>query len=126
LAKDNNLPEDNPQLWKAKRKLGIEFVATGNEPGWVLEIDKEKDMFFKTLPTESIAINTPTPVSVTKGNRTIYKSTTEAGELEVELIEEPCEDSMSGKVSAYKVRVTAKGIKFNGCGMYLNTIPEED
>lgn len=119
LKRDTAQPEDNPALWSKKRELGVDFVATGNEPGWSLEIDLEESMNFRTLPSESIALETPVPDPVTEGNKTTYSATTEAGKLEVEIIKQPCEDTMSGKVSPYLVRVTAKGINFKGCGMYL-------
>lgn len=119
LRRDTGLAEDNTELWNEKRRLGLDFVATGNEPGWALEIDLEKGMFFKTLPNESIALDTPIPEPEKKGTTVIYRGKAESGELIVELTEQSCEDTMSGKVSAYTVRVTAKGIQFNGCGMYL-------
>lgn len=119
LRRDNTLAEDNPELWNEKRRLGIDFVATGNEPGWSLEMDLEKGIYFKTLPTETIAIDAAITTPEKKGNVTTYRSKTDDGELVVELIEQPCEDSMSGKNLPYAVRVTAKGMQFIGCGMYL-------
>ncbi|WP_276496553.1 copper resistance protein NlpE N-terminal domain-containing protein [Pontibacter litorisediminis] len=119
LRRDTALIEDNPSLWNEKRRRGIDFVATGNEPGWSLEIDLEQSMTFRTLPSESISIETPVPDPLQSGNKTVYRATTEEGELQVEIMEQPCEDTMSGKVSPYLVRVNAKGISFKGCGMYL-------
>ncbi len=126
LYKDNLTAEDNTTLWNERRKLGIDFVATGNEPGWALEIDLEKGIYFKTLPSETIAIDTDVLQPQVKGKTTTYYSTKDGEELIVELTEQPCEDNMSGKVSPYTVRVTAKGIEFNGCGLYLNTTPEKE
>ncbi|MBB6612069.1 copper resistance protein NlpE N-terminal domain-containing protein [Pontibacter sp. Tf4] len=111
--------EDNSGLWDEKRRLGIDFIATGNEPGWSLEIDLEKGMYFKTLPTETIALQTAATSPEQKGKTTTYRSKSENGELVVEITEQPCEDTMSGKQSSYSVKVTAKGMEFIGCGMYL-------
>ncbi|MBJ6118562.1 copper resistance protein NlpE N-terminal domain-containing protein [Pontibacter sp. BT310] len=125
LRKDDNLSQASPELWNEKRRLGVDFVATGNEPGWALEIDQEKGMYFKTLPSETIAIETAIPEIVNKGKTITYKATAETGDLIVELTAQPCEDTMSGKMSTHTVRVKAKGIEFNGCGMFLNTKSEE-
>jgi uncharacterized membrane protein/uncharacterized lipoprotein NlpE involved in copper resistance len=126
LRKDMDLTEDNSELWNEKRRLGVDFVATGNEPGWVLEIDQEKGMYFKTLPSETIALETAIPEIVNNGKTITYKSISETGDLIVELTAQPCEDNMSGKMSTHTVRVKAKGIEFNGCGMYLKEAPEEE
>lgn len=125
LRRDTTLIEDNPALWSEKRRLGIDFVATGNEPGWSLEVDLDKGMFFKTLPSESIAMETAVPTQAKSGKVTTYSATTDAGELKVEIVHQPCEDTMSGKVSPYLVRVTAKGINFKGCGTYLGEQTQE-
>jgi len=119
LRKDINLTEGNAEHWNEKRKLGVDFIATGNEPGWALEIDLEKGMYFKTLPTETIALETAIPETIANGKTTTYKATSDTGDLIVELTAQPCEDTMSGKISTHTVRVKAKGIEFNGCGMFL-------
>lgn len=120
LRRDTALPESNTSLWDEKRRLGVDFVATGNEPGWALEIDLEKGMYFRTLPSETIALDTPMPQPVKEGNATFYRGVVNGEELIVELLQQPCKDTMSGQMSPYLVRVTAKGIQFSGCGAYLN------
>ncbi|NEM97324.1 copper resistance protein NlpE N-terminal domain-containing protein [Pontibacter burrus] len=119
LRRDLKFEEDSPGLWDEKRRLGIDFVATGNEPGWALEIDLEKGMYFRTLPTETIVLDTPVSDPEVRGRTTIYRGNSEGNELTVEFTEQDCKDTMSGKVSPYSVRVTAKGIQFNGCGIHL-------
>ncbi|WP_162427038.1 copper resistance protein NlpE N-terminal domain-containing protein [Pontibacter pudoricolor] len=125
LRKDTDLTGNNPELWNEKRRLGVDFIATGNEPGWALEIDQEKGMYFKTLPSETIALETAIPEIVNNGKTITYKATAETGDLIVELTVQPCEDTMSGKMFTHTVRVKAKGIEFNGCGMFLSTKSEE-
>ncbi|MEJ8755836.1 copper resistance protein NlpE N-terminal domain-containing protein [Pontibacter sp. H259] len=125
LRKDVNLTEDNPELWNEKRRLGVDFIATGNEPGWALEIDQEKGMYFKTLPSETIALEMAIPEIVNNGKTITYKATSETGDLIVELTAQPCEDTMSGKTSTHTVRVKANGIEFNGCGKFLSAKDEE-
>ena len=125
LRKDENLSEASAELWDEKRRLGVDFIATGNEPGWALEIDQEKGMYFKTLPSETITLETAIPEIVNNGKTIIYKAASETGDLLVELTAQPCEDTMSGKISTHTVRVKAKGIEFNGCGTFMSTKSEE-
>lgn len=82
-------------------------------------------MFFKTLPSETITLQTAMPEVANNGKIITYKATSETGDLIVELTAQPCEDTISGKISTHTVRVKAKGIEFNGCGMFLNTKMEE-
>lgn len=117
LRRNPESVEANTQLWSGR--VGVDFVATGNEPGWLLEIDLEEGMYFKTRPSETISLSAPVPAPATEGNTTRYRARTEDGELVVELTEAPCTDSMSGNMLPYTVRVTAKGERFDGCGKYL-------
>lgn len=119
LRRDGELSENNTPLNSDQRRVGIDFVATGNEPGWLLEIDLEDGMYFKTRPSGTVELKGAVPKPTVEGNMTSYRTQTDAGELIVELTETPCTDAMSGRVSSHTVRVTAKGKSYSGCGMYL-------
>ncbi|MFD3000519.1 copper resistance protein NlpE N-terminal domain-containing protein [Pontibacter toksunensis] len=121
LRRDTALTDNNTPLNSDQRRVGVDFVATGNEPGWLLEIDLEDGVYFKTRPSETVELKGSVPEPSTEGKTTKYRTQTEAGELMVELTEAPCTDSMSGRVSPYTVRVTAKGKSYSGCGMYLGS-----
>ncbi|GAB3204462.1 hypothetical protein GCM10027293_38490 [Pontibacter aydingkolensis] len=111
--------EEDTQFWEGSRKAGVDFVATGHNPSWVLEVDKEGEMLFKTRPEETVKLQVKTPVPTTNGSTTSYRAPTDAGELAVELTEQTCADAMSGKERPYTVRVTANGKVYTGCGLYL-------
>ncbi|WP_162052751.1 copper resistance protein NlpE N-terminal domain-containing protein [Pontibacter pamirensis] len=117
LRREPELTETDTQLWTGR--VGVDFVATGNEPGWLLEIDLEEGMYFKTRPSETVSLSAPLPAPATEGSTTRYFAQTEDGELVVELTETPCTDSMSGSMLPYTVQVVAKGERFVGCGKYL-------
>ncbi|MDX5482138.1 MAG: copper resistance protein NlpE N-terminal domain-containing protein [Hymenobacteraceae bacterium] len=119
LKREPEYLEDDTLYREGRRNAGVDFVATGHEPGWLLEIDLEQGMFFKTRPLETVSLNTAAPTRRTVGSRTIYRSSTESGEVEVELTEQACTDAMSGRERPYTVRVTVKGVTYRGCGMYL-------
>ncbi|WP_439881929.1 copper resistance protein NlpE N-terminal domain-containing protein [Pontibacter sp. MBLB2868] len=119
LKKDTTFGEEDTRFWEDKRKVGVDFVATGHEPGWVLEIDKEQEMSFRTRPSGNVILKATVPAPTIEGNRTSYKAMTKSGEFVVELLEQKCTDRMSGKERPYTVRVTAKGEVYTGCGMLL-------
>ncbi|MFD2513423.1 copper resistance protein NlpE N-terminal domain-containing protein [Pontibacter locisalis] len=119
LKRNTIFEEEDTRLWDNKHKIGVDFVATGHEPGWVLEIDKEKEMSFRTRPSESVVLKAIVPAPTSEGNKTSYKAMTDSGELIVELVEQKCTDRMSGKERPYTVRISAKGEVYTGCGMFL-------
>lgn len=120
LRRDNTAIGGNIPQWYNDRKQGIDFVAHGNNPGWMLEIDLEKNVFFQTLPLQEVSISAPIKEPKKSGNTTRYTFQSDKGKLDVELIKSECTDSMSGEVNAYTVKVTANGTTYSGCGVYLN------
>ena len=126
LTRDTGATDASLSQWNDSSKRGIDFVGNGYDPGWVLEIDLEKGMSFKTQPVETIVINTPVPAKPeVNGNSTTYRVTSESGEVVAELIKSPCTDAMSGIESPYTVKVTAKGKVYNGCGLFLTAPPKK-
>ncbi|MBS3954400.1 MAG: copper resistance protein NlpE N-terminal domain-containing protein [Methylomicrobium sp.] len=104
-----------------KREQGIDFYGRGNEPFWSIDMDFDKSFTF----TEMNA--TPIHVPAVKGTSTPnhYQATTEKADLSVSLIEQSCQDSMSGELFSHKVEVTLKlsgsqdSHSFKGCGEFL-------
>lgn len=114
-------PEDNPQLWREKYERGIDFAATGNEPFWSLEIDLERMIEFKALDEENGSVLTPVPVAdkPETGDGLVYRVQTVSGNLEIRLMKETCENTMSGREFPYTVTVLKDDMEYKGCGMYL-------
>lgn len=113
--------EDNPRLWREKYERGVDFAATGNEPFWSLEIDLEKMIEFKALDEENGSVLTPVPVAEKpeSGEGVVYKVQTVSGNLEIRLVKEMCENTMSGREFPYSVTVLKDNLEYKGCGMYL-------
>lgn len=113
-----------PERWKQKASEGIDFIATGNEPFWSIEIDEEK--FIRYTTPEGVELSAP-PVkpdnidAVTK----LYKAETEAGKLELQVMNKMCINDMSGDSLAYTVHVSIQLKKdekprvLHGCGTSL-------
>lgn len=118
--------EQNPDLYKIKFEEGVDFIARGNEPFWYLEMDFENVFRFKSL-TDVEELNTP-PVEGVKAQDadvTFYHAVTESGELRITVQAVPCEDNMSGEPFTHTVNVQGKKsvdsiyTEFTGCGKYL-------
>lgn len=112
--------------WVAKSQAGVDFIATGNEPFWSVEIDFEKMMTFNTMEEPNkMSTPVPNPVRPQDVNAISYRANTEKGNLYVTIFKEKCMDSMSGLESPYKVTVSMKPgdsdeyEEFTGCGRYL-------
>lgn len=126
LRKDESLAGVGVAQWGDSQKRGVDFVGQGSNPGWVLEIDQEKSISFRTRPSEEISVNALVPKATVSENIMRYSVKTENGVLEVELVKSSCTDAMSGAVSAYTVKVSINGKTFNGCGLYLGADTEKE
>lgn len=103
-----------------KLENGVDFVASGNEPFWSLEINVDQNLTFKILEGDSITIATPYGVKVKDVAAISYKVETGRKAIEVIIYDKPCEDGMSGKEFPKSVEVNYGGKRFNGCGSYLS------
>jgi heat shock protein HslJ/uncharacterized membrane protein len=123
-----NIPSTEDYYRRLQDKLlaGNDFMASGNEPFWSLEIDFDKQMHFKTV--NGFEMITPVPEGVKALDAPVvrYRAATEAGELIVQLAHRECINSMSGEKSAYSVTVDTKTsknkdyIRHEGCGTYTS------
>lgn len=119
----NKKPE-NFSMKAKKPNTSYGFKATGNEPFWNLEIDfANKRMKFRALEGDSIVTPLPKLVKPQDIDAVSYRAQTESGALNVMIIRDECADSMSGKKSGYKVRVSvqmgdADMKDYTGCGDY--------
>jgi uncharacterized membrane protein len=95
-----------------------EFVASGNEPFWAVEI-RENGIVYRSpeLPTGRIY---PYAFTRTASDAVIYATKTEGpvvSTLEVSLEPERCVDSMSGELRSFKARVALDGRSLSGCAI---------
>ncbi|QNA46030.1 COG3650 family protein [Lacibacter sediminis] len=113
-----------PERWKQKAAAGIDFIATGNEPFWSIEMDEEK--FIRYTTPDGVELTTPPVKAVNIDAATkLYKAETEMGKLELQIMNKVCINDMSGDSSAYTVHLTLK-LKndekprvLHGCGTSL-------
>lgn len=127
-----NTTSASEQLLIKKWQDGIDFYAFGNEPSWALEMDFEKLIHFKNM--NGVDFNAPAvePVKAMDANVSRYRSTTETGEIIVQLNKSKCIDNMSGKSFNYSVSVDYKKTNdtdyqnFKGCGNYIPDVRLND
>lgn len=112
-------PVKNSDFVMTKLENGIDFIASGNEPFWSLEMNFDSSLTFKTLNGDSVVVNTPKGIKPMDVAATGYRTKVGDQDLHIMIFDKPCEDNMSGKEFAKTVHVTYGKNKFNGCGHYL-------
>jgi putative lipoprotein len=101
--------------WLEAAERGVDFRAVGQEPGWFLEIDKEKEvrLVYDYAEHELVA---PVPSAVRKGTAILYETTVKAQHLVILIEEAACKDVMSGEAFPRTVTVTIGDRTLRGCG----------
>ena len=121
-----NLEELNPvevvvssvQRGVREPKKRVDFIARGNEPSWILEMEIGKWMRLKQLNSDEV-VTVPFPKRFTdpKTREMMLKSSTEAHALVVRIAEENCQDSMADESFEYAVKVILdNNDALSGCG----------
>jgi uncharacterized membrane protein len=98
------------------RARGVEFRASGNEPGWVWELLADRMIFIGAYGAERVT----TPRSGAPSGATlegaVYVGFAEAHKLTARVLPRPCVDTMSGDLSMSTVEVELDGRRYRGCG----------
>jgi uncharacterized lipoprotein YbaY len=113
-------PEGRGSVWEVARRRGVDFRATGNEPGWWLEIAEGERIAFATdYGATRVVAPAPPPRVEAAAARTTYHAVAEAHDLAVVIEARPCRDDMSGEAFEAAVTVTLDGRVHRGCGRAL-------
>ncbi|MEJ7680492.1 MAG: META domain-containing protein [Segetibacter sp.] len=114
-----------PDQYRKQLEQGTDFIASGTELFWSLEINFDKTVHFKTASGFDITTPAVAGVKAMDADVTRYAAETEKGRLTVQIMRLECTNDMSGKKSSYRVTVDAKDNKdkdpkmYEGCGQYL-------
>lgn len=98
-------------------KEGVTFVSNGNEPFWSVQINEDDEINYQTPESSWTA-----PVSDKQEyeDEQIYQAETDENALKVTIINEYCQDTMSGFLFTHTVQVQLKGEpNMDGCGRFL-------
>ena len=104
----------------------IYFRAAGNEPFWSLKIS-DTGFQFSYFTSKIQTFNAPlvAPIAGQDANVKRYRIVTESGQMNIQIIQNDCKDSMTGVLSPYTVEVELKlgtapiFITYKGCGEYI-------
>ena len=107
--------------WVEAEGCGVDFRGVGQEPGWVLEIDCEKEISLLTdYGQQRVVFPLSTQRSVADSAVT-YRASSEAHSIEVRIEPTPCADVMSGEPYPATVAVRFDGRALEGCGRWMGT-----
>tara|TARA_R110002110_G_scaffold406421_1_gene626376 strand:- start:191935 stop:192618 length:684 start_codon:yes stop_codon:yes gene_type:complete len=105
--------------WEDARRRGVDFRGTGNEPGWYLEVQQGRQILF-VGDYGNTRVATPDPGATSDNDVREYHAITEANDLHVVIVEQPCVDTMQGDTFPNRVVVTLNGKSVEGCGKDLD------
>lgn len=101
--------------WQEAADRGVDFRAVGQEPGWFLEIDNEKQIRIVYDYAEHQLV-APVSSPGTKGSTVFYDMMVESQRVLITIEETPCNDAMSGEAFPRSVVVTIGPRTLRGCG----------
>ena len=138
------LPES--EMWRDKRRLGIDFVAAGNVPAdWTMDIDFSKQIIFRPLSGSALiaAMPKPRPIGTNSGvllsvgakavrnepgtllasagkkNYSTRTGPARLGGLKVFIEPVVSRNTETGRTYAYTVRVETGGRNYVGYGAFI-------
>lgn len=115
-----------PDRFRKQFEQGTDFLASGNEPFWSLEIDFDKTMHFKMAGGFEVITPAVEGVKAMDANVIRYHASTEKGTLTVQIQKLECINDMSGEKLDYTVTIDTKNntdkdyTTYKGCGRYLS------
>jgi uncharacterized membrane protein len=107
----------------------IYFRAAGNEPFWSLKISDSGFQFsYFTSKVQTFTAPTVAPILGQDTNVKRYRVVTESGQMNIQITQSDCKDSMTGVLSPYTVEVELKlgsapiYTTYKGCGEYITDV----
>lgn len=99
---------------------GADYWATGNEPGWTLEIYPDRILFVTDYGQARYEAPVSAPVVDDAGRTATYFGPSRGGVLVVTIRGERCADSMSGESFEGTIEVKLGDRSYTGCGQPLH------
>jgi len=101
------------------RARGVEFRGAGNEPGWVLELLRDRIVFTGDYGKSRAALPRPNAQVETTSGGTLYTAVSSSNRLTVRIQRRECMDPMSGERFEAQVEVQLNARTYRGCGYKL-------
>lgn len=103
----------------AARLLGFEFRGVGQEPGWLVDVDPDRQLrWLGDYGEVRFATGAPAREELESGV-VVWRAERDGHAIRVTAEETTCRDSMSGREFTHTVRVEADGRPYSGCGRWL-------
>jgi uncharacterized membrane protein len=108
-------------VWEQARLNGVDFRATGQQPGWSLELTLDDEIVFVEDQSETVyRFTTPTPEVDATVRKTTYLAKSSEHELVLTLKARPCMGSASAEPLEVTVQVELNDSTYQGCGRALH------
>ncbi len=109
-------------IWEDAKLRGVDFRATGNEPGWFMEIAHDSILVVADYGELTLSFPTPTPIEDAAKRQTTFETASGEHSLLVllELEERRCQDSMADEDYETTVTIRLDGRELRGCGRALH------
>jgi putative lipoprotein len=108
-----------PARWDDAMAAGIDLRAIGQEPGWLLDLDRNSGIVLKA-DEGGTAILTPIEAPIEANGKAVWIAGSATQRVTVTTEEAVCRDTMSGMAYPLKVRVAVNDRVREGCGIRLN------
>ena len=99
---------------------GADFWATGNEPGWTLELFPDHLVLVTNYGEMRIEAPLGEPIVDQAARSTVFQAVSDDHEIEVVLQAQRCADDMSGHRFQTTVELVLDGRSYRGCGQALH------
>ena len=109
--------EGSDAPWDAARLAGAGFRASGNEPGWIVEVYPDSLVFVTNYGEDHYRFPDYT---ATDAEPFVYEASAGGHAITVTLSDEDCLDDMSGEPFETTVQLTFDGQPYRGCGRALD------
>jgi len=106
------------EVWKNKKKEGLEFFGVGNEPFWNIEIDEQKFIAFHLSDWEK-AVRFKFSKPLVSADSISYNTSNDAATVQLTIYDQFCSDGMSDFIYSNKVKLVYNGTVYQGCGIFL-------
>jgi putative lipoprotein len=119
LANCSNDPR--AAVWEAAKLRGVSYRAIGQEPPWLLEIDRDNG-FLLTIGYADSSHRLPysEPVYDTQQRTSRFRSQAQGERIVITVTAESCRDSMSGETFSSRVEIEWREQLLRGCGRALH------
>lgn len=104
--------------WTRARQRGVWFRASGNEPGWLVEVSESEQPVLRLLLDHGSHELLFEEVDVLP-DQAGFKAESPGNHAEIQLAQEDCVDTMSGWVFPVRVEMTLNDLTLTACGREL-------